>query len=975
MLFLSRLSLSFFILFCLLLPVTVLAQTTTVSGKVTDGDGNPLGNVSVVVKGTTTGTVTAANGNYQITAPSAGASLVFSSTGYIDKEITVTGTTLNVQLTKTEQSLDNVVVVGYGTQKRRDVTGSVVSVDKKRLENMPNTNVLQALEGSLPGVSVNTNGGGAEGNSMSITIRGQKSINGSRDVLIILDGIPYNGSISDINPTDVASMEVLKDASALAIYGAKSANGVILITTKRGSGGKPIVSYDGFFGTSRYANLPPVLKGADFYNFKITREPNSITPTERTNYDAGRFTDWLDLATRTGQQQQHSLSLRGGNSTMKYFASLSLLDVDGIALNDHFQRLSSRVNMEVNITNWLTYGTNTQLSYNDRSGLSPTFSGDYGAYLFNPLTNPYDSLGKLTIYPWPDDAFFENPLAPTLANNKDQTYKIFTTNYMQVKLPVKGLSYRLNTGVEYQARDIATYYGRNTRTGVLARGRLTKTNSNTKNFTIENILNYDRSFGKHNVAFTGLYSYQEDVATSNGLTAVGFPNDVLTYYQGVADLVTATSSLEKRSTISQMARINYGYDSRYLFTFTGRRDGNSGFGENNKFAFFPSVAVGWNIMNEKFFPSSSIVDNLKLRASYGSNGNIALNPYQTLAKLSTLTYIDGTGTAPGYIPTSFANPDLRWETSTTANIAVDFALWKNRLSGTVEVYNTKTRDLLLNRSVSPVQGITTITQNIGKTSNKGVDISLTTVNIQKKDFNWTTNINVSILRNKIVDLYGDGLNDTASTWFIGHPIDVNFGYVYGGVWQTTDDTIGTPQGNVNAGMAKIRDINGDKTINGSDRTIIGSNQPDFTWGMANTITYKNLSLYVFAYGVQGREQPNTLLTDNNVNSGVRYTTVVKNWWTRTNPTNDFYANMLNATQGRSVSIYENSSFVRIRDISLTYDFKGRILEKSGLSRLRFYVQARNPFTITKWSGLDPEFTSQQTVPLQREFLVGLNVSL
>lgn len=960
-----------------LLSISSFAQNAAVRGKVTDLDGVPLQSVSVNVKGTVAGTTTKADGTFSLSVTRTGADvLVFSFVGYNDKEVTLgTSNEVNVQLEKNEKALNAVVVVGYGTQRRKDVTGSVVSLDKQRLENMPNTNVFQALQGAMPGVSINTNGGGAEGNNMSILIRGQKSIYGNKSPLIILDGIPYNGSISDINPSDIASVDILKDASALAIYGAKSANGVIIITTKKGAGAKPIISYDGFIGTQEYSNLPPILMGADFYNFKKTREPGSITASEQAIYDSKNFTNWLDLTTRTGQSSQHTLGVRGGNSGVKYYASLSLLNVKGIALNDNFKRLTSRVNLDVNITNWLTYGTNTQLSYNDRSGLAPSFSGNNGAYLFNPLTTPFDSSGKPTVFPWPEDTFFGNPLAPTLAKNTDETYKIFSTNYLNVRFPfLPGLSYRLNTGVEYQGRKMNTYYGRNTSVGLLSGGSLTQRNIQNKNYSVENIVNFDRSFGKHTIGFTGLYSYYQDMVNTDSLGAEGFPNDVLTYYQAnVASSVLATASFAKETTISQMVRLNYNYNSRYLFTLTARRDGFSGFGENNKFATFPSAAIGWNISNEKFFEKINLINNLKLRLSYGSNGN-TLSPYQTLAKLSTRTYVDGGTTAPGYIPTSFANPSLTWETTTTGNIGLDFALFKSRLQGTIDVYSTKTKDLLLDRSVSSVQGIPTITQNIGKTSNKGFELNLTGDIIQKKDFTWSANANLSINRNKIVDIYGNGANDTLNQWFVGHPINVRFGYAYGGVWQSKEDTANTPQGVVRPGYAKVIDVNKDGVINAYDRTIIGNIQPDFTWGLGNTVTYKNISLYIFAYGVQGRHEVNTLMSDNNVNAGVRYTTVVKNWWTPTNPTNDFYANMLNANP-RSAGIVQNSSFVRIRDISLTYDFRGNILKKSGLSKLRVYVQTRNPFTFTKWTGLDPEFTSDQTVPLQREFLVGLNVSL
>jgi len=954
-------------------------QKNTINGIVIDANtGETLPGVSILIKGSTKGTVTDKKGIFSLINSDPNVILVVSYMGYEKQEIAVNNTNqLTIKLVSSIQKLDEVVVVGYGTQKRKDVTGSVVSIDKQRLENMPNSNFVQALQAAVPGLSISTNSGGAEGNNVSILIRGQKSINGNISPLIILDGIPYNGSISDINPSDIASVDILKDASALAIYGAKSANGVILITTKKGSDMKPVIFYDGYFGSHKYANLPDILRGDDFYNFKATREPNSITFSEKALYNSKKYTNWLDLATRSGQSSQHTFGVRGGSSNFKYYASLSLLDVKGIAINDNFKRMSSRVNLEANITNWLMFGTSTQLSYIDRSGLSPTFSGDYGAYLFNPLTTPYDSLGKLTIYPWPEDTHFVNPLAPTLAKNSDNTYEIFTTNYLQVKFPfVTGLSYRFNIGIEYEGRNINSYYGRNTATGLLLGGSLDQSNTVTKNYTIENIINYDRTFKKHTISFTGLYSYEEDRATANSLTAENFPNDVLTFYQAnVALLVMPSASLAKETTISQMARFNYNYDSRYLLTLTGRRDGYSGFGENDKFAFFPSVAVGWNITNEKFFSDNKTFNNLKLRFSYGSNGNTAVSPYQTLAKLSTYTYIDDTKTAPGYVPTSFANPLLHWETSTTGNIGLDFGLWKNRLQGTMDYYSTKTHDLLINRSVSSIQGITTITQNIGKTSNQGFDFSLSSINVQTKDFTWTSNVNFAINRNKIVDLYGDRKSDTLNQWFIGHPIDVRFGYVYSGVWQLTDDTLHTPQGVVHPGYSKVMDVNKDGVINGYDRTIIGNIQPDFTWGFGNTFKYKNFSLSVFAYGVQGRHEVNPLMTDNNVNSGVRYTTAVKNWWTPTNPTNDFYGNMVNATNGLGANIMQNSSFIRIKDISLTYDFKGRILEKSGLSKLRVYVETKNPFTFTKWTGLDPEFSSQQTIPLQKEFLVGVNISL
>lgn len=982
MLLINKLLIPITFFLCLFLfPFATSAQNTIISGKVTDAMGNPLENVSIILKGTTTGTATSKDGTYRIsvTKPS-GNTLIFSYVGFKNKEVTQSSGTVNVQMEKSNGALENIVVVGYGTQKRKDITGSIVSVDKQRLDDLPNTNFAQALEGALPGVSVTTNGGGAEGNNVSILIRGQKSIKASTDPLYIVDGIPYNGSLSDIGTTDIESIDVLKDASAAAIYGSRGSNGVILVTTKTGiNNGKAVISYSGYEGIEKIANLPPVLSPEQFYQFKVTREgQNSITTSEQDVYDSKKFPDWLNLTTQTGIKMRHSINVRGGNSNIKYYGSVNYLQVKGVAVNDNFKQLGTRINVEANITSWLTYGTHTGLTYNNRSGLPANFSGEDGAYFFNPLTSVYDSLGKLTIYPWPQDVHFGNPLAPTLAQNSDKAYNLFTTNYLQVKFPfIKGLGYRLNTGVEYHARGISTYYGRNTLDGLSNNGDLTSSNSNINDYTVENIVTYDRAFNKHSISFTGLYSFEKDVTTANTLNAQQFPSDVLTAYQpNVALAVQPTASYVKRTLISQMARLNYNYDDRYLLTVTGRRDGSSVFGENYKYGFFPSVAVGWNISNESFMKENKLISHLKLRLSYGRNGNQAINPYAVLAALTTRSYIDGIVTEPGYVPATLDNPNLHWESTNTANAGLDFGIFEGRLQGSLDYYNAQTHDLLLNRQISPVQGISTITENIGKTSNQGFELALSSTNIQTADFTWNTSGNIAINRNKIVALYGDGKDDTLNQWFIGHPINVDFGYVYNGVWQQKDDTASTPQGKVHPGSAKILDVNGDGVINSYDRTILGRSEPSFIWGLSNTFKYKQFSLYIFMHGVEGRSQVNTLLSEGGVQSGVRHNTIIKNWWTPTNPTNEYFANSLSANNSPSaVSIVQNSSFIRITDISLSYNFGNDLLKKLGLSRLKIYIEARNPFTITDWTGLDPEVGSQTASPLQKEYVAGLNINL
>lgn len=964
---------SFFTILLLSICFAASAQQT-ISGRVTSGD-SAVANATVRVKNATAAAQTDNNGTFSITATN-GATLIISHVSFVAQEVKVTGNTINIQLqTSAAQSMKEVVVVGYGSQRKSDVTGAVASVDRKRLENLPNTNFAQALQASVPGLSIDQNAGGAEGNNNTIRIRGRNSITAGTSPLIILDGVPYSGSISDINPPDIESITVLKDASSAAIYGSRGANGVIILTTKKGSRGEPVISYDGFYGVQNISNLPRALSAEDFYQYKNTREPGSVTTSEQAVYDSKVFPDWVDMVTRQGRKTQHTLGVNGGSEKFRYYVSGTYLDVKGIAVNDDFKRLSTRINLESKIKKWLTLGTNSQLSHNDRSGLSATFANYQGAFRFNPLTTAFNPDGTPTVYPWPQDLFFPNPLAPTLAENTDETYKIITNNFLQVDIPfIQGLSYRINTGVEYTTRARNTYYGTNTRTGLQAKGDLAIVNSSNKNILVENIVNYNRSFDKHTVGFTGLYSLQNETGRLDSLDATGFPNDVLTFYQAnVATSIRPSAGYSKTTLVSQMARINYSYNSKYLLTFTARRDGYSGFGENNKYAFFPSVAAAWNISGEDFMNNSKVISNLKLRASYGSNGNQAVSAYNTLARLSTRSYVDGSTTLPGYIPTSLGNPDLKWETTVGFNAGIDFSLYNGRIEGSLDGYRKNTHDLLLSRQISSVHGVSNVLQNIGKTSNKGLELGINSINVQTSSFVWSTNLSISGNRNRIEDVYGDGKSDTLNQYFIGQPIDVNYSYKYNGVWQLTDDLAKAPAG-TKAGFAKVLDVNGDNRITPSaDRMIIGSRQPNFIYGVGNSFTYKNFSLYAFIQGVQGTSRVNALISDN-VQNGVRNNTFYKNYWTPTNPTNEYYANVLGANVF-GADIYESDSYARLKDLSLSYSFSSNILTRLKLTRLKIYANARNLVTVTKWTGLDPELNSQEDIPLQKEFIFGLNISL
>lgn len=962
-----------------LASTSVFAQRITITGTVTDEKGGPLPGATVQVKGTVQGTPTDVNGKYSVDVSSPNVTLVFSFVGYITKEIPVQNqTSVNTSLAPDIQGLQEVIVVGYGTQKKSDITGTVASLPKERLEMAPNLNIAQAIQGSIPGVMIQTTSAGAAP-SEAIMIRGRNSILASNDPLIVVDGIPYGGQLSDLNPNDVQSLEVLKDASAAAIYGSRGSNGVILITTKEGSGGKASITYDGKYSIQSFVNLPDIMDGKQFYDFKMTRLPSGMTQSEQDVYDSGKWVNWLDLGLRNGNSQQHNLAVSGGVQNTKYYISGSWLDVRGLIVNDDFQRITSRINVDTKIAKWLTIGTRTQLSTDDMSGVAPDMTD---LFFRNPLATAYDENGYLTVTPILDDPLRNNPLETTLFKNIDKSYQVVSNNFAIIDFPfVQGLSYRINTGVRKRFVDTGTYRGRDTKTGLDARGSANTARTNYNNTVIENILSYNREFGDHNIFATAVISYEGNKSSSNTMSASGFPHDFLSWYSSAqADLVTPGYTLNETVLISQMLRLNYAYASRYLLTLTVRRDGYSGFGANNKWGIFPSVALGWNIKDEQFFPLKDLFNELKLRFSYGLNGNQAVGAYESISRLSQENMVALSTSLPGYKPSKLGSDNLGWEASRTINLGVDFGILDNRISGALNLFKTNTTDLLLNRTISLVHGITSITQNIGETENNGLEFSFNSRNIVTGNFKWVTSGNISFVKNKIVSLYGDldaegkEIDDVVNSWFIGKPIRVNFGYVFDGVWQLDEATEAAKWGSV-PGYIKIKDVNGDGKLDASDRQIIDQQDPKFIWGFTNSLSYKNFTFDIFMHSVQGVTKNNGLMSDLGVTAGVRHNTINKNWWTPTNPSNDFYMNHVDAFRmaGIQANIYESASFVRIKDVSLSYDFPLSLLGRLGLNKLKLYVTGRNLFTFTEWRGLDPELADQEAIPLQKEFVFGLNL--
>lgn len=947
-------------------------------GVVKDEKGLTLPGVSVLIKGTKQGTTTNNDGKFFINTP-AGAVLVFKYIGYDDLESTVSAANnaLTISLKPSLNNLSEVVVVGYGTQKKSDVTGAIASFKAKDLETMPQTNVQQALQGKVAGLSASTIGSSAEGGNQSLQIRGRNSITAANNPLIILDGVIFDSSLSEINPEDIASIEILKDASSAAIYGARAANGVILVTTKKGKTGKAQISYNNYFGFDKAINIPDMMTGQRFYDVKKDRfGAGSITATEQNSIDKGISTDWVGLALRNGTRQEHNLSISGGSEDTHYFISTTINPNHGVSINDNFNRYNIRFNLDTKIGNIITFGTNTQLGYYDRSGVPASFSQ---AFQMNPLTIPFNPDGSINLTPWPDDAYWFNPLESLNVLDSDITRSVFTNNFIKIDIPfIKGLSYKLNTGYNYRNQAIETYYGRNTRTGLQNKGESIISNNNTDDWLLENLINYDRSFGKHTISFTGLYSNQQRKYISHATDALGFVSDIQTNYQnGLATTINATDNYDQYNNVSQMARLNYSYAGKYLLTATVRRDGYSGFGSDTKYGTFPSIALGWNISSEEFMKKYEWIENLKLRASYGKNGNQAIGAYATLPQLSNQNYLNTDKTpAIGYYTNKLGDPTLGWESTLGANFGLDFSFLRGRISGSIDYYNSTTSDLLLSRSISPVNGVKSITQNIGEIKNQGIDFTISTINVKKGSFLWTTDFNISHNSNKIVnvgltDANGNPISDIGNTWFIGQPISVNYGYVFDGIWQTNDNIASSVQPTAKPGDVKIKDVNGDGKITVDDKSIIASAVPDYIAGLTNTFSYKGFSLSVFIRAVHGITKTNSLL---NTYFDGRNGALDRQFWTPANPINTYPANRDDANPF-GVGIFDrktsNASFIRLQDISLSYSLPKEIVQKLKMKKLQVFANAKNLATSTDWIGLDPEFSSQTGMPQVRTFIVGL----
>lgn len=961
------------VLFMLLNVSLAFAQDAQVRGTVSDETGFPLPGVTVLLKGTTKGTTTDMDGKFTISAPSTGV-LVFSFIGYNAAEVTIGNQSqINVSLDPDLSDLDEVVVVGYGTVKKSQLTGAISSVGSKEIAELPITDARQALQGRAAGVDV-VQPGSKPGSAPQVRIRGRRSFNASNEPLYVIDGIPTVGGLEDINPQDITSMEVLKDASATAIYGSRGSNGVVLITTKRGSVGKTVVSFDSYYGVSNELGSIEVFDGPSFAEYKresrratgaypngpsnLEDDKRIFEPVELESIALGRSTDYISGLMRQGNIQSHQVGVSGGSEKTTFFVSGNYFKDVGVIQNQDFSRYTMRINLDHQISKKLKIGLSSLATYSERNG--ENFNPIGGALQENPLGKPYDDNGNLIFLPT-SDGLRTNPFAEVVPGAQvDETFRtrFFNSVFLNYEI-AKGLTYRVNFGPDFTIRRTGRFTGSqtNSRRGADPTGSVD--DRFQLNYTLENILNYTKTFNSvHNLSLTALQSFQRDKFEQSSISVLGIPAPSQLYHRlGDASQITgANTNLVEWSLLSYMGRANYDYKGKYLVTASMRVDGSSRFGENNKFGYFPSVALGWNLHQEEFLKNSSLIDQLKFRVSYGSIGNQAINPYQTQALLGRTSYAWDNTAAFGYRPNTIGNPDLRWETSTTFNTGLDFSILKNRIFGSLEYYVTNTSDLLAPQPLPNSTGFGGFLTNIGETQNRGIELSLSTLNIETADFTWGTDVIFTRNREEIISLpNGD---DIAAGRFIGQPLTVFYDLKKVGIWQTSEKDLAASFGD-KPGEIKIQDTNGDGRINSLDRVFLGSAVADFSLGMTNRFNYKGFDFSFFVFGRFG-SMIRSAFHDNFNSLFGRYNNLAVDYWTPNNPTNAYprpNQNQERPKYNQSMS-YFNGTFVKVRNINFGYNFAPEVAKRIGFSSLRVFSSIQNPFIFSEYrkvhKGIDPE---------------------
>lgn len=934
---------------------------TSYKGQVLDTEGEPLIGANVMVVGARYGTMTDANGDFTLTAKS-GDELNVSYVGYLPQRVRLdSNTTLHIVMQEDNQMLDEVVVVGYGTMKKRDLTGSVASVSGNTLKSSGHNTTWDAMRGLSAGVNVTPNTS-KPSSGFSVQIRGQNTIGKLSSPLMVVDGV-IGADINAINPADIERMDVLKDVSATAIYGSRGANGVIIVTTKSGKAGKTRVTYDGSVGFTTPVHLPEMFNGDEYvaYAQEAIRGGSNHNPFvgyEKENADNRNYFDWLDYTLHKGFITSHTVGLTGGTEKTRHIMSLGYTEQTGNVDGERFRRFNAKVGVEGNLERF-TMGMNIYGRFADIDDGST--EALRSAFRLRPITQPKDADGneQFFVQAYRPDRF-TNPTFDTENENTNHRYlSVYSNAFLDFKI-LEGFNFRTTlTASFFSGRD---GYSADTYTKTNKGANLPKANlRNDFNYswTWDNTLTFNRTIRKDHginaMIGTSLYEYSSEFSY---IDVKDLPYNFKWYNLGAAGTENSRASGEStESLVSFMGRINYTYKDRYLLTLTGRYDGSSKLAQGHKWAFFPSAAIAWRLSEEEFMKDISAINDLKIRFSYGESGNNAVGAYSTLNGVNTTVYDFGGSIANGQYLQRIPNYNLGWEKSKEFNLGLDFSFFNSRLSGNIELYTKKNVDIILGQSIPQTNGFSSVDAiNIGSTRNKGIEVTLNSVNIQTRDFVWTTSVNFATNKNEVLDVFGDKKDYPDQGLFIGKPVQVIYDYAWDGIWQLGQEEEAARYGR-RPGEVREVDQNGDGSITPeSDRVILGNPFPDWTGGMTNTFTYKNWDLSVYVYTRQGMFKRSEF----HQNLASEYLGEINqlkvNYWTPENPSNEFYRPGF-STGNKNLLNYKDFSFWRIGHITLGYSFPEKWMKPMHMSSCRLYVTAVNPVVFTKYDGLDPEFDS------------------
>ena len=979
-------------------PEEMVAQEDVISGQVVDSrTGEGITGVHVIIEGTTLGTVTDLEGNFQLTVPSLQENLVFTFVGYEQQTIEIDGRTeINIDLVREIITGEEAVVVGYGIMRRSDVTGAMATVERREITEVGSYSMDNVLQGRVAGVNVSS-GGFRPGQTSSIRIRGSRSFEASNAPLVVMDGIPIEAGLMELNPMDVESVEVLKDASATAIYGSRGANGVILITTRQADERTRLqVEYQGHGGPQWVANRLDLMDAETYAQFArdayIARDviergiplEEVVLPPDEQIFDAwaldalneGRSADYQDLVFGTGRQQTHQLSIMGGTDITRFNVSGTYDDHSSPVRNNDYRRLTGRFNMDMQLSDRVAAGVTSHISNSLRhEGVA------FGAVLRNsPMSNPFDEDGNPRMY---DELGDLNPVFTMYKDNhldQRERTRVIASAYAEIDLIPDRLTYRGMFSPDFRFRNDGRYRNREPFSDAQANER------RRTSLLYENRLHYlDQFADVHRVNVTLMHSYQTYDARQTFAAVTGLPYEYQLYHNlGTgATWDNISTSLSEWQLDSYMVRSNYVYDDRYMLTLTGRVDGSSRLAAGNEYGFFPSGAIGWNIHNEQWFmPGSDFFSELKLRFSIGDVGNTAIGAYATLGQLNYQTNRIAFSDIPQsyYEHGDIPNPDLTWERSRTMDLGLDWAIMDYRLQGSIDVYQTNTYDLLMERQLPFTSAYSATLENIGETRNRGVEFTISSVNVHTSDLLWETDFNIAWNQNEIVSLYGGKEDDPGNQWFIGEPISVIWYWDWDGIWQVGEEEEAAVYG-ARPGDVRFVDQNNDGVIDDEDRVIRGDPFPNWIGGLTNRVSYRGFDMSVFVYASLG-SMHYTATHSNSWNDllslqfvPAQFNQLDVNYWMPDNPSNEYERPRFDSQSRTNIQAYWDSSFIRVRNIQVGYSLPPRILSLlGGLRRARIYAMVENPYTWTEFPGYDPEGARSYHHPNYRSFYAGMQLA-